>query len=62
MNVIKVKKYLDDLSTHIGIPRVSILSSFSGDHYLGFNSKKRPRIFALFVISSFYIAEICSGR
>ena len=58
----EVKKYYSDLSTHLGIQRITGLRTLIGDQYLWNIGKERPKILAQFAISSFIIAEICVGR
>ena len=55
-------KYYGDLSTHLGIQRITGLRTLIGDHYLWHIGKERPKILAQFAIGSFIIAEICVGR
>ena len=58
----EVKKYYGDLSTHLGIQRITGIRTLIGDHHLWHIGKERPRILAQFAISSFIIADICAGR
>ena len=51
-------KYYGDLSTHLGIHRITGLRTLIGDNYLWHFGKERPKIVAQFAISSFIIAEI----
>ena len=51
-----------DLSTHLGVHRITGLRTFIGDHYFPHVGKERPKILAQFAISSFIIAEISAGR
>ena len=55
-------KYYGDLSTHLGIQRITGLRNLIEDHYLWHIGKERPKILAQFAISSFIIAEICVER
>ena len=55
----EVMKYYGDLSTHLGVHRITGLRTPIGDHYLWHEVKERPKILAQFAISSFIIAEIC---
>ena len=57
-----MKYYYGDLSTHLGIQRITGLRNLIGDHYLWHIEKERPKILAQFAINSFIIAEICVGR
>ena len=52
----EVMKYYGDLSTHLGIQRITGLRTHIGDHYLWHIGKERPKILAQFAISSFITA------
>ena len=49
----EVMKYYGDLSTNLGIQRITGLRTLIGDHYLWHIGKERPKILTQFVISSF---------
>ena len=58
----KVKKYYSDLSTHLGVHRITGIRTLIRDHYLWHNVKDRQKLLAQFAISSLIIAEICVER
>ena len=59
---VHIFNWKDDLSTNLGIQRITGLRTLIGDNYLWHIGKERPNIIAQFAISSFIIAKICVGR